>query len=107
MNLKKHHEQSTGHGGVRNGAGRKRGVRNKKTKELLEAVAASGIIPLDYMLAVMRDETAPDERRDAMAIAAAPYCHPRLSAIEHGGKGAGPIQGEIRIVLVDPKARKT
>jgi hypothetical protein len=106
MNLKKNRDRSGVHGGARNGAGRKRGVRNKKTKELLEAVAASGIVPLDYMLAVMRDETAPDERRDAMAIAAAPYCHPRLSAIEHGGKGGGPIQGEIRIVLVDPPVRK-
>ncbi|HEX6991915.1 MAG TPA: hypothetical protein VF151_08510 [Gemmatimonadales bacterium] len=33
--------------------------------------------PLDYMLAVMNDETAERERRDRMAIAAAPYVHPR------------------------------
>lgn len=41
--------------------------------------------PLDYMLAVMRDEaSAPDVRLQA-AIAAAPYCHHRLISIEHFG----------------------
>lgn len=29
--------------------------------------------PFEYMLAIMRDEAEPRERRDAMAIAAAPY----------------------------------
>jgi hypothetical protein len=33
------------------------------------------------MLAVIGDENAPQARRDQMAIAAAPFCHPRLSAI--------------------------
>ena len=33
--------------------------------------------PLAYMLAVMNDPTADKERRDRMATAAAPYCHPR------------------------------
>jgi hypothetical protein len=104
MNVKKH--QSTGHGGTRSGAGRKLGVCNKKTKELQEAVAASGLTPLAHMLAVMRHENESDERRDEMAKAAAPYIHPRLSAVEVAGKGGGPIQGEIRIVLVDPPVRK-
>lgn len=31
--------------------------------------------PLDYMLGVMNDESADDERRDKMAMAAAPYLH--------------------------------
>lgn len=31
--------------------------------------------PLDYMLCVMNDESADDERRDKMAMAAAPYLH--------------------------------
>src|SRR5215831_115582 len=33
--------------------------------------------PLEYMLAVMQDPTADALRRDRMAIAAAPYVHPR------------------------------
>lgn len=35
------------------------------------------------MIRVMRDESAPDGRRDEMAKAAAPYVHPRLAAIEY------------------------
>jgi hypothetical protein len=39
--------------------------------------AAGLMMPLDYMLAVMRDPTASEQRRDRMCIAAAQYCHPR------------------------------
>jgi len=39
--------------------------------------------PLDYMLAVMNDHAADKERRDRMAIAAAPFVHPRIAE----GKG--------------------
>ena len=39
-------------------------------------------MPLDFMLAVMRDPNADHKRRDAMAMAAAPYLHPRLTAID-------------------------
>lgn len=43
---------------------------------------ADGITPLEYMLKILRDETADPLRRDDMAKAAAPYVHPRLSSIE-------------------------
>jgi hypothetical protein len=43
---------------------------------------ATGIMPLDYMLSVMRDANADPKRRDAMAMAAAPYLHPKGSPIE-------------------------
>lgn len=33
--------------------------------------------PLDYMLKVMNDQSADKDRRDRMAIAAAPFMHPR------------------------------
>ena len=62
--------------------GRQKGARNRATEEARAAAAASGIVPLDYMLAVMRDPAADHKRRDAMAMAAAPYLHPRLSAID-------------------------
>lgn len=39
--------------------------------------------PLDYMLGVMNDSTADKDRRDRMAIAAAPFVHPRIAE----GKG--------------------
>ncbi len=72
--------------------GRQKGTKNKATIErerfarhVAEQAAASGEAPLDYMLRVMR--TSNDaKRRDTMAIAAAPYVHARLSAVEHSGE---------------------
>ena len=57
-------------------------VRYRKTREIAERAIAEGLTPLQYMLAVMRDEKADILRRDEMAMAAAPYVHPRLQAIE-------------------------
>ena len=64
--------------------GRRKGTPNKITAELREA-AMEGLTPLEYMLQVLRDETEDEKRRDAMAVAAAPYLHPKLSATEHSG----------------------
>lgn len=68
-------------GGARPNSGRKKNSPNKATKEREERVRASGITPLDYMLQVMRDTKADKARRDDMAKAAAPYVHPKFSAI--------------------------
>jgi hypothetical protein len=70
-------------GGKRKGAGRPQGAPNKTTAARRAAITASGEDPLDYMIRIMRDESASAERRDEMAKAAAPYVHPRLAAIEH------------------------
>ena len=58
-------------GGRRPGAGRKRGVPNRATQKQREAIAASGLTPLDYLLSVMRDEKADDAIRPDAAKAAA------------------------------------
>jgi len=76
-------------------SGRKKGVPNKRTAELQEAVAASGITPLEYMLAVMRDRTAEWSRRDWAAAAAANYVHPRVAAKAPPGE-----DGEEGIVVI-------
>ena len=60
----------------------KKGAHNRATGEARAAAAASGTLPLDYMLGIMRDPAADHKRRDAMAMAAAPYLHPRLTAID-------------------------
>jgi hypothetical protein len=73
---------ANGHGGKREGSGRKPGSANQKTREIANAAVAQGLTPLEYMLAVLRDESADPERRDRMAAAAAPYIHPRLSNVE-------------------------
>jgi hypothetical protein len=71
---------------ARPGAGRPPGsiTRNRTTH-----------LPLDYMLAVMRDPEAPADRRDAMAMAALPYMHRRVGSMgkkelaEQAAKSAG------------------
>jgi hypothetical protein len=98
-------------GGARPGAGRKKNAPNKATKERQAAIAATGATPLDVIIADMRfhydraqqeiakglrarKKTIADELSAARTAAkdAAPYVHPRLAAIEHMGKGGGPIE---------------
>lgn len=83
----------TSRGGKRPGSGRKKGSVTRRTQEIIAAVAADGESPLEYMLRVMRTAD-DDKRRDAMAVAAAPFLHPRLAAIQHTGKDGDPIQVE-------------
>ena len=82
------------HGGIRAGAGRKRGSVNRASAEAM-AMANEGKPPLAYMLHVMRDKDASDARRDDMAKAAAPYCHHKLAAIEVSGTDDGSIEPQI------------
>ncbi len=86
--------------------GRKAGIRNKKIQDLIDAAAASGEMPAEYLLRNMRDKKVSQKRRDEMAKAAAPYFHPRLTSVEHGGKNGGPIEGKITIEFVQPPKRK-
>jgi hypothetical protein len=77
-------------GGSREGGGRPRGAKDKRprmsVKALLEnndlsrkvLAKTKGMLPLPYMLKLMNDKRQPPERRDRMAIAAAPFCHARL-----------------------------
>ena len=41
--------------------------------------------PLDYLLSILRDEEQPQSARVEAAKAAAPYLHPRLAQVAHGG----------------------
>lgn len=75
----------SGRGGPRPGSGRPKGSANKKTQELVAKLTESGMMPLEYMLTVMRDPTASQPRRDEMAKSAAPYCHPKLANVQFTG----------------------
>ena len=71
-------------GGARPGAGRPKGRRSASTikrREIAEQALHQGMTPLEYMLAVMRDPDAEQQRRDEMAKAAAPYMHARFSTL--------------------------
>lgn len=62
--------------------GRPKGARNRKTVEQAEAVKASGLTPLDYLLSILRDTQKGEDVRIDAAKAAAPYVHPRLANID-------------------------
>ena len=89
--------------------GRQKGARNRATTEARAVAEATGILPLDYMLSVMRDANADPKRRDGMAIAAAPYLHSKLSTVEasevpHHDPNSAEAVG-IQVVFVKPTRR--
>src|SRR4051812_17348966 len=90
-------------GGFRAGSGRPREANSRRSliekgldasaeDEALDGPQASGeveledLVPLAYMLRVMNDPSAQPERRDRMAIAAAPFVHPRANEAKKGKK---------------------
>ena len=84
-------------GGKRPGAGRPPGAQNKKTLETAEAIEASGMTPLDYMITVMRDKSVEPAMRLDAAKGAAPYVHARLNSTEIFNGDAPPRpEAEIR-----------
>lgn len=78
-------------GGVREGAGRKPGATTKMNEKARAAAAEGGIMPLDYMLQILRDDTLETAERMDAAKAAAPYVHAKLASVEHTGKDGGDI----------------
>ncbi|MDP3621696.1 MAG: hypothetical protein Q8R65_07240 [Polynucleobacter sp.] len=115
-------------GGPRVGAGRKAGSLTKRTREIAEQAASKGITPLEVMLKTMHElleestkcQSHTHDENDqvrshhdagevesrikllnmAATIAkhAAPYIHPRLSAIEHTGRDGAPLQSGVLVV---------
>jgi phage terminase small subunit len=75
-------------GGARPGAGRPRKQSWERVQEAAKAPQPPGrwMQPLDWMLTILNDPAAPPDRRDRMAIAAAPYCHAKIA--EQGKKQA-------------------
>jgi hypothetical protein len=73
-------------GGYRPGAGRPKGSRTLKRALPSPKLPVVKITPLEYMLAVMNDPNADELRRDKMAIAAAPFMHPRVADNRYGKK---------------------
>lgn len=57
----------------------------KQTNSNMPGDDAPIISPLEYMLQLLRDETASKEDRKWAAYHAAPFCHSKLSAVDHAG----------------------
>ena len=75
--------------------GRQKGTPNKATAAREAEVEASGLTPLAFMLAVLRDKDASMEDRRWAAQHAAPYCHPRLAQQRFEGPDGGNILVQI------------
>jgi hypothetical protein len=82
-------------GGARPGAGRPRKIAAEpaaskpvRRKPAAKKKAEAPISPLDYMLRVMLDPEADPQRRDRMAMAAAPFLHARPNDSKPGKKEA-------------------
>ena len=79
-------------GGRREGAGRPKGTRDKP---IYDPGGEQGkLMPLGYMLELLRDEDAPKQARMQAAKDAAPYCHARLQATQLD------IEGDVHIELI-------
>lgn len=90
---------ANGHGGRREGSGRKESAVTRVTREVAERELPTGVTPLEVMLRTMRalwaeanpiDEKgkpAPmnvEKAKEAMVVAdkAAPYCHARIASVD-------------------------
>lgn len=87
-------------GGKREGAGRKKGIPNKKTAAMIAAIETAGITPLEFMLNVLRDESADYDKRLDAAKSAAPYVHAKLTSIANTNDK--PFQTSLEIFFQKP-----
>lgn len=78
-------------GGKREGAGRPEGAVTKRARDAANRAAEEGLMPLDYMLNILRNDAADPKDRMWAAEKAAPYVHPKLANVEHTGKDGGDI----------------
>jgi hypothetical protein len=79
-------------GGRREGAGRKPGSVSKLDGEARRRAMEGGMMPLDYLLGIMRDENQDARWRLDAAKAAGPYCHARLSSTELSGPNGDAVK---------------
>jgi hypothetical protein len=81
--------------------GRKRGTPNRRTIAQQE-IAASGLLPLEFLCSVYRDAKQSMTRRIEAARCAAPYIHPRISTTEAPPPKPDEVISRIRISFVAP-----
>lgn len=75
--------QNMSRGGARKGAGRKPSSLTVRSREIAEKVFASGDkTPLEVMIGMLNGTVPFDKDLLTVAQSAAPYMHPRLSAVE-------------------------
>jgi hypothetical protein len=63
-------------------------------EEARKAAAEGGIMPLDYLLTLLRDTDTDKKTRFDAAVAAAPYVHAKLSSVEQKHSGEIGMKGD-------------
>jgi hypothetical protein len=79
--------------------GRKKGTPNKRESLRRQAIAQTGVTPLEFMLGVMANTGNPPLMRLDAAKSAAPYVHARLQAVTIGGDPDNPLRHEHAVDL--------
>lgn len=96
--------------GRKTGGGSRKGIPNKATARakviaarIAERALVDGLTPLEAMLTTMRDAWAAGDRATACAIAkdAAPYLHPKLSAVEANVSALPPYEERLAKLFRD------
>jgi hypothetical protein len=99
----KDNQTISGRGGKRPGAGRPKGSPNKRTAEQVEAIASTGMTPLQYLTSVFQDVSADEARRIDAAKAAAPYCHAKLQPVDSDGDTTQKVSATGALVWQPPQ----
>jgi hypothetical protein len=99
--IREAYELEMSRGGARLGAGRKPGIATKRVREVEAIVAKEGhkLTPLAYLLNAINDERVPETRRDQLAIAALPFCSPKLAAVVMQHSNVEPIHEVVWRIL--------
>ena len=112
------------HGGRRPNAGRRSGVPNRASARREQLISQSGMTPIEVMVGVMRHAFAiaqhelkqrkPNENKIKWAFGlaldsahrAAPFAHPRFSAVDHSATLDASQLTQEELDLVEPILRK-
>jgi hypothetical protein len=85
--------------------GRAAGSKNKatlakeaQTQVFVAAATSEGLMPLEYLLRVLRDEGQDKTERFKAAIEAAPYLHAKLQAVKVSGDDENPVKTILEVV---------
>jgi hypothetical protein len=62
-------------------------------------LSAGGLMPLEHVLRVMRDPNESHDRRMSAAIAATPYRHRKLKAVQHSGLEERPVEYAVTLTF--------
>ncbi|MCM8734597.1 hypothetical protein M5E06_10365 [Azospirillum sp. A1-3] len=96
-------------GGKRPGAGRPKGVPNKRNAETVAKAQAVGMLPHEFLCAIAQGleidgEKPTFEQRIDAAKAAAPFFAPKLASVnaQHSGPGGGPMRMVVERHIIDP-----